>query len=670
MSAANPAGLGNQRYLMAAVAVVRAHLRRHLARSADEEMQAAAELAASTAAETAAQQELDAPAPLELLCAQCALSDFERGILLLCVGVELDPQLAQLCRLATGAASFGPSFSLALAVLPTPHWSALLPVSALRQHMLIELIGEESLLQQSLRLPERVLHYLVGLNYLEPRLKTLLRPVPEPPPLPPSQQSLVLRVIHYLHLRALKSPPALAEEHAPPARAQVQLAGTDLVAATSVATIASVAVGLRLCMLQAIDLPRALVEREQLLALWQREAMLAPRALLIHCSEVLQGEQIELVSAFCERFAGPLFIVAPEPLPLRQEDHLRIEVLRPTYAEQCQMWQEALQTQEPLAGHDIANLATHFDLGAATISAAATSAVARHAAEPEETFAKTVWLECRSRARKHLEGLARCIVPQATWDDLVLPSPVSSTLRQIVAQVRQRQRVYEDWGLGGRQRRGLGISVLFAGASGTGKTLAAEVIACALQLELYQIDLSQLVSKYIGETEKNLRKIFDAADAGGAVLLFDEADALFGKRSEVKDSHDRYANIEVSYLLQRIEQYRGLAILTTNMKSALDDAFLRRLRFVVQFPFPDSGQRSEIWQREFPATVPQETLDLRRLGRLPLPGGTIRNIALNAAFLAADQGLPVRMAHLIDAARSEYDKLEKPFDATELGGGP
>jgi len=197
--------------------------------------------------------------------------------------------------------------------------------------------------------------------------------------------------------------------------------------------------------------------------------------------------------------------------------------------------------------------------------------------------------------------------------------------------------------------------------------MAAEVIANDLQLNLYRIDLSAVVSKYIGETEKNLRRVFDAAEESGAILLFDEADALFGKRSEVKDSHDRYANIEVSYLLQRMEAYRGLAILTTNMKQALDPAFLRRIRFVVQFPFPDAPQRTEIWRRIFPQTTPTERLDVSKLARLNIPGGNIRNIALHAAFHAAEAGEPVRMIHLREAAKGEYAKLERPLTEAEVG---
>lgn len=280
----------------------------------------------------------------------------------------------------------------------------------------------------------------------------------------------------------------------------------------------------------------------------------------------------------------------------------------------------------------------------------------------------TLWDICRVQSQPQLAELAQRIKPAATWDNLVLPDLQRQQLREIAAQVRQRFKVYDTWEFAVRGANGLGISAMFAGASGTGKTLAAEVLAQELRLDLYRIDLSQVVSKYIGETEKNLRRVFEAAEAGGAILLFDEADALFGKRSEVKDSHDRYANIEVSYLLQRMEAYRGLAILTTNLKNVIDSAFLRRIRFVVQFPFPDVAQRTEIWRRMFPPKLPTEGLDFNKLARLNVAGGNIRNIALNGAFLAADAGESVRMVHLLRAARSEYAKLEKSLTEAEVGG--
>jgi len=218
------------------------------------------------------------------------------------------------------------------------------------------------------------------------------------------------------------------------------------------------------------------------------------------------------------------------------------------------------------------------------------------------------------------------------------------------------------------QRRGLGVTALFTGESGTGKTLAAEVLARELELDLYRIDLAATVSKYIGETEKNLRRLFAAAEASGAVLLFDEADALFGKRGEVKDGHDRYANLEVAYLLQRMESYRGLAILTTNLRSNVDRAFLRRLRFVLQFPFPGAAERAEIWRRTFPPAAPLERIDPERLARLTVSGGSIRSIALSAAFAAAEDGTAVTPAHVLRAARVEYAKAERTLTDAETDG--
>lgn len=285
-----------------------------------------------------------------------------------------------------------------------------------------------------------------------------------------------------------------------------------------------------------------------------------------------------------------------------------------------------------------------------------------------ERLADNLWDACRRIGRPDLDRLAQRIESTSTWEDLILPERQCQALREIGAHVRQKGKVYGQWGFATKSGRGLGITALFAGASGTGKTLAAEVLANDLKLDLYKIDLSSVVSKYIGETEKNLRRIFDAAEGGGVVLLFDEADALFGKRSEVKDSHDRHANIEVSYLLQRMESYRGLAILTTNMKESMDGAFLRRLRFILTFPFPDLEQREKIWRRVFPAATPTQGLDTSRLARLNVAGGNIRNIALNASFFAAEAGESVTMRHLLKATRREYIKLEKSLTDGETTG--
>lgn len=253
-------------------------------------------------------------------------------------------------------------------------------------------------------------------------------------------------------------------------------------------------------------------------------------------------------------------------------------------------------------------------------------------------LSNALWDAYRTQARSRMDNLAQRIECSAAWDDLVLPEVQRRTLREIVARVRQRGKVYDNWGFAAKSARGLGISALFAGASGTGKTMAADAIAKELRLDLYRIDLSSVISKYIGETEKNLRRVFDSAEAGGCILLFDEADAFFGKRSDVKDSQDRYANIEVSYLLQRMEAYRGLTILTTNLKDSLERAFLRRLSLFVEFPFPNVADREEIWRRTFPQQTPTQNLNFSKVAELNVAGSNICNIVLNAAFMAADTG--------------------------------
>jgi SpoVK/Ycf46/Vps4 family AAA+-type ATPase len=343
------------------------------------------------------------------------------------------------------------------------------------------------------------------------------------------------------------------------------------------------------------------------------------------------------------------------------------------------MWQQVLDgVPHSLNGH-VEALVQQFDLGPQAIAQAVTSARAHVCLRPPadapdgaspdgiELTLDDLWQACREQAGWQLDELAQRIIPCYTWEDIVLPKDVFHQLQEIAAQVAHRPQVYGVWGFGEKLSRGRGISALFSGPSGTGKTMAAEILASHLKLDLYRIDLAGVVSKYIGETEKNLKKVFDAAERSGAVLFFDEADALFGKRTEVKDSHDRYANIEVNYLLQRMEDYRGLAILATNRKSTLDEAFMRRLRFLVDFPFPDSASRQSIWQKVFPPQAEVEGLDHDRLARLEIPGGNIRNIALNAAFLAADEGKPIGMDHVMRAARREYAKIDKLVTAAEFG---
>jgi hypothetical protein len=411
------------------------------------------------------------------------------------------------------------------------------------------------------------------------------------------------------------------------------------------------------------DTPNPGAEMEQFLALWSRESVLLPAFLLLQWENETPSPAARQLA---KRLGAPLLMAAREPVMLPRVMR-QMEINKPAPAGQRELWHTALGAAgESLNGH-LDPLAGQFRLSAETILELCESATAREPADGE-ALSNQLWSACRDVSRPRLESLAQRIVPSAGWDDLILPPFEMQLLRQLATQSRHRMKVYEDWGFAARGRRGLGMSALFCGPSGTGKTLAAEVLARDLQLDLYRIDLSGVVSKYIGETEKNLKQVFDAAETGGVMLLFDEADAIFGKRAEVKDSHDRYANIEVGYLLQRMENFEGLAVLTTNMKSSLDRSFQRRLRFTVDFPFPDAAHRRAIWTRAFPGQTPTEGLDPALLANLSMSGGSIRNIALNAAFLAADQNSPVRMAHVLTAAQLEAVTVERPLSEAETRG--
>jgi len=279
-----------------------------------------------------------------------------------------------------------------------------------------------------------------------------------------------------------------------------------------------------------------------------------------------------------------------------------------------------------------------------------------------------LFMACRKQSNQKLQEMAHKIKPGAGWEDLILPEAQLAQLQEICNQVEHRAQVFGEWGFDQKLSYGKGLSVLFSGPSGTGKTLAAEVIAHALGLDCYKIDLSGLVSKYIGETEKNLSKVFQEAETSNAILFFDEADALFGKRTEVSDAHDRYANIETSYLLQKMEEYDGIVILTTNLRDNMDEAFTRRIRFIVEFPFPETEHRLAIWKRHFPKKAPiSEDIDLDFLSKkVQVSGGNIKNIVLNAAFLAAENGQIIGMDHLIQGTKREYEKIGKLWDEHRL----
>ncbi len=608
------------------------------------------------------------PPAIDMLATIFELGPFERDLLLLCAGVEMESDLGELCGRLTGRPQRNsPTFGLAMSLLSYPDWNALAPWGPLRRFRLIDVEPGFGLAAAPLRIDERILHFLAGTNRMDSRLENVLHYKEARSPLAEEHEALVEQIATEFRGR----PEAMA----------LHFHGDDPEAQETIAARIAARFGRHLFVLRIEDGPAVGAELEQFLALWSREALLLPAFLLLACQAESPGTNARTLA---ERMPNPLLIASRDPQKLHRLTW-RHDVSRPGPATQRTLWDLALaragesqDSRRTLPSVDssasgsqlnemLDRMAEQFRLSAETIATIAQAAVAAESVEPGDLSAR-LWRSCRAVSRPQLDLLAERLEPRAGWEDLVLPEPQMAALRMLVSQARNRMTVYERWGFARSGRRGLGLSALFAGASGTGKTLAAEVLASELELDLYRIDLSGVVSKFIGETEKNLKQVFDAAEQGGVVLLFDEAEALFGKRSEVKDSHDRYANIEVGYLLQRMESFQGVAILTTNVKASLDKAFQRRLRFTVEFPYPGATEREAIWQRAIPPETPAHGLHPARLAQLNMPGGNIRNIALNAAFLAAAQNTPLSMAHLREAATLEACKVERPIAGLETRG--
>lgn len=650
----------NQQYLTTAIAHLRKMLEQHIGRF-QETASPIADVQQLSQKLLQMREEMHIPPALEKLCELFNLSSFERDILLLSAGVELDSAVAALCASANGDSRKPyPTFSLAMSFLPDAHWSALTPVGRLRYWRLIEPGSGDTLTAGPHRIDERILHYLTGVQYVDERLKGFVKPVSSTGDTVPSHSEITRQAIAVWD-------GAIQSGNIP----VLQLYGEDSKSRQTIAATACSGLGINLHTMQAHVMPIEPRELDALIRLWEREAILTQSALLLDCTGIDNADHARgaAISRFIESARCAIIVIGKEQRPISDRPSVSWEVHKPMPREQYSLWREILGSNN--ANGQIESLVSQFNLNVSTLRDVCDEALRIRLVEEQngdEDFNTILWNTCRAKARPRLEALAQKISSAAGWNDLVLPEMQKRLLSEILAHVRQRLKVYETWGFGPRNARGLGISALFTGPSGTGKTMAAEVLANELSLDLFRIDLSQVVSKYIGETEKNLRRVFDAAETGGAILLFDEADALFGKRSEVKDSHDRYANIEISYLLQRMEAYRGLAILTTNMKDALDAAFLRRIRFVVHFPFPGIEQRIEIWRRIFPIDTPTNGLEPHTLSQLNVAGGNIRNIALYAAFLAADADEPVQMTHVLRAARVEYNKLEKALTDTEIRG--
>ncbi|HBB30899.1 MAG TPA: ATPase [Cyanobacteria bacterium UBA8803] len=590
------------------------------------------------------------PFALDILCTQLGLSECERDILLMCVGIELDPDFYSLCRTATGNSSSSYlTLSLAFSALPHINFRVLGLQSPLQYWQLIDISGGTTLTQSPLRIDPCILCYLLGEPMADSQLVDRIKPVQfdltGDLALPPTHQKIADNVASIWSQSSSSCPPPI-----------VELYGFDLTTKRRIAAGASTLLGCSLRRMSAVMLPSTSTELHQLRRRWEREAILTNSILLLEGEDLNLADAIAIsnIKQFIAEIATPLIVSSQQRLPIGERSLTSFEIPKLTPQEQQTLWQTYLGVSAQALNGEVPRLVTQFNLSQTAIKSVCSKALNHSCAE----LLTTLWHNCRTIARPCLDTLAQRIETQMSWDDLILPEAQLKTLREIVAHTRTRNTVYQQWGMGSANGRGMGLTALFYGQSGTGKTTAAEIIAKELHLDLYRIDLSAVVSKYIGETEKNLAQIFEAAEAGGVVLLFDEADSLFSKRGQVKEARDRYANQEVSYLLTRLETYQGLAILTTNLRDSIDQAFERRLQFVVEFPFPDAKQRELLWRRVFPASTPTQGLDFPKLGRLSVSGGSIRNIALGAAFVAAEASEVVQMKHLLTAAYTEGVKMQ------------
>ncbi|MFC4427635.1 ATP-binding protein [Deinococcus navajonensis] len=593
---------------------------------------------------------------LEDLRQQLNLSDFEAGVVTLCAAMEFFPErMLAACATALQAES---SYSAFLAPTLLRRWlgayttttdvTAFQAEGNLTRFHLIECgqSANSSVVEalMPVRITAGLLIYLQGDDGLPSELRGVAQALPASALLSGSQQALLVQAAKHLSRGAADRGVMLYGQHAEDMRA---LAGHLLSASGS-------AVHLDVAALAA----RSAEEVTAAVRTLGREGRLRAQGVLLDATgDAPEGQSLDgLTQQLLNEAAGSVAVMAAAPMPLSTSRALLpLEVTSPSPAEQRAHWAAALGVSEeqPL----LAQLGDQFRLSLdriATLAREARLALpgnASHASRVERA-----WETARTANRRLMGGLAERVATRATWDDLILPVSEGNVLRQIAAHVRHRSQVYEQLGLA-RPGRGRAITVLFSGPSGTGKTLSAEVLAQDLQLDLYRIDLSSTVSKYIGETEKNLRKIFDAADQGGCILLFDEADSVFGKRGEVRDSNDRYANIQVNYLLQRLETFNGLAVLTTNLESSMDVAFMRRIQFVLNFRAPQPAERERLWRLAFPPALDSTGVDFRALSQADVSGGNIRSVAMNAVFMAVSRGESLSQEIVTEALHLEYRKL-------------
>jgi SpoVK/Ycf46/Vps4 family AAA+-type ATPase len=612
------------------------------------------------------------------------LTAFDLDVVMLCLAPELDRGYERLyAYLHDDVTRQRPTADLALNLF-CPDLDAklaartrLTPAGPLLRHHLVELREEPgqhsaSWLGSGLRLDPRVVGYLLETDAVNDRLEPYARTV-----------APAIGIDDLMFPEAFRRRLSTLAEHAGTAGILLYFQGHYGAGKRTAAMACCRTLGCRTLIVSGKRLVASKTEEFATLArLIGREARLQGALIYWEDFDALLADEDDarLADLFgaLDGFPGPVFLSGSatwEPAGAwRGLTFLRVPFPQTAPDERLRTWQAALAADAAALDPalDLADLAGKFRLSGGQIrDAAATArnlALARAPATPLVT-ADDLHAACRLHSNRKLAEFAVQITPHYAWDDIVLPEDQMAQLREIHDQVRHRTLVYDTWGFDRKLAMGKGLSVLFAGPPGTGKTMAADVIAHVLGLNLYKIDVSAVISKYIGETEKNLARVFAEAITSNAILFFDEADALFGKRTQVRDAHDRYANVEVSYLLQKMEEYDGVVVLATNLRKNMDEAFVRRLHATVEFPVPGVADRRRIWEQIWPAATPRDTgLDLDFLARrIEVAGGSIRNIALAGAFLAAADGGVVTMAHLLHATRREYQKMGKVLTAGELG---
>jgi SpoVK/Ycf46/Vps4 family AAA+-type ATPase len=642
-----------------------------------------------TAPEQVALESIDHRSRLAWLKESFELSDFDLDLILIALAPEIDLRYERLyAYLQDDVTRKRPSVDLALNLLCASAEDKLLrrdrfaSNAPLIRHQLLHLIPDPNqsqppLLAHYLKLDEQIVRLLLEQEGLDVRL------VPYCQAIAPSVNldELPLNAKIKVALRSL-----IVQSWQADRSLRLYFQGPEDVAKSLTAQALASEVGATLVTANLARMLAAKEDWEKILPLLLREVWFQRAILYLEELDALRSDDKALSYHYLlnelNKNPGIVILSGTQPLvssAIAPSNIISVPLAMPNFSGRRDCWQVHLTAANIVLSEPAINtLADRFRLMPGQIAAAAIdagnrsrwrTAISNPDASESAVTLGDLYAAARSQSGQDLAGLAHKIEPLYTWDDIVLPDDARTQLQEMYQWVVHRHRVLNQWGFGRKLAYGRGVSALFAGPSGTGKTMSAEIIAKALGLDLYKINLSSVVSKYIGETEKNLERIFTAAENANAILFFDEADALFGKRSEVRDAHDRYANIEIAYLLQRMEQYEGITILATNLRQNIDDAFLRRLQFIIEFPFPDEERRQQIWEILMPKEAPRdEAIDYEFLARqFRFSGGNIKNIVLKAAFLAAAGNGCITMECLVRATWRESQKIGRAIGKNDFG---